>query len=328
RPEGFDFFDLDTRMELGALPLMQAAKKHGKKLDILLTYVAFTDQNKGGAYLHTAPEEYAEFVLATFQHLKAKYGLVPGSFEPLLEPDLAGHWTPASLGQAVAAAVGRLHENGFDPRIVAPSVSDVHKADDWLDGLSRAPEAAKAIGEISYHRYYGGPENVLIALATQAAKRGIETAMLEYWFGKATHDLLFDDLTLANVSAWQGRTDYTFHEIAKDGRIRLAPDIVMNRLYFQAIRPGARRIAATGGSREAIRATAFLAPGGDTSLILDSLSGGMATIENLPPGPYLQEAAYEDGTTADHEIVVEANHPLSLAMPAAGVMTLRAQKIP
>lgn len=324
-PAGFDFFDLDTRMELGVLPLIKMAKAQGKTLELLLTYVAFTEQNKGACYLHTQPEEYAEFVLATFLHLKEKYGITPGSFEPLLEPDLAGRWTPEGFGKAVGAAVTRLHENGFHPRIVTPSVSNIFRADDWLEGIAKTVVAEQAISEISYHRYYGGPERVLTDLAQRASRIGAETSMLEYWFGKATHDLLYEDITVANVSAWQGRSDYTYHTIETDGSFTLAPDTRLNRLYMQAIRPGAIRIAADGGRRNRVRATAFLTTEGQINLILDSLKGGTANIVNLPPGPYLLDEAYVSlPDRPQSKIVVPNSGKVILSLPEEGVLTLRA----
>ncbi len=323
-PAGFDFFDLDTRIELGVQPMLRAAAAQGKTLDILLTYVAFTDQNKGAPYLHIEPDEYAEFVLATYQHLKDKYALTPGSFEPLLEPDLAGRWTPESFGKALGAAVKRLAEHGFHPRIVTPSVSNIFQADDWLEGIANTRAAQEAISEISYHRYYGGPERVLTDIAKRAARIGAETSMLEYWFGKATHDLLYEDLTIANISAWQGRSDYTYHIIEKDGNFALAPDIRLNRLYMQAIRPGATRIAADGGRKNRVRATAFQTPEGQINLILDSLKGGRALIRNLPPGPYLMDEVYVGlPDRPQSTIVVPTSGAVTLSMSAEGVKTLR-----
>lgn len=322
---GFDFFDVDSRMELGALPMLKAAKAQGRTLDLLLTYVAFTGQNEGAPYLHTEPEEYAEFVLATFLHLKEKYGVVPDSFEPLLEPDLAGYWTPDGFGKAIGAAVTRLSKNGFHPRIVAPSVSNIFRADDWLEGIAKTDIAEKAISEISYHRYYGGPERVLTDLAQRAARIGAQTSMLEYWFGKATHDLLYEDLTMANISAWQGRSDYTYHVIESDGSFSLAPDIRLNRLYMQAIRPGAIRIAAEGGRRNRVRATAFMTPEGRINLILDSLNGGTARIENLAPGSYVMDEAYvELSDRPQSTVTVPASGKITLSLPGEGVLTLRA----
>lgn len=324
-PAGFDFFDLDSRMELGALPLLKSAKAQGRTLDLLLTYVAFTGLKSGAPYLHTDPEEYAEFVLATFLHMKEKYGVTPGSFEPLLEPDLAGPWTPESFGAALGAAVTRLSENGFHPRIVTPSVSNIFLSDDWLEGIAKTKAAQNAISEISYHRYYGGPERVLTDLAQRAARIGAQTSMLEYWFGKATHDLLYEDLTMANVSAWQGRSDYTYHIIEKDGSFTLAPDIRLNRLYMQAIRPGAVRIAAAGGRKNRVRAVAFQTPEGRINLILDSLKGGTARIENLPPGHYVIDEAYVGlSDRPQSAVTVPDTGKITLSLPVEGVLTLRA----
>ena len=103
KPAGFDWANLDWRIDNHLLPILAAGKKHGEKIDISFCYVAFTKQIKSGNYIHTDPEEYAEFILAAFLHMRDKYGIVPDYFEPLLEP---ASGEIASLLFALQAALG------------------------------------------------------------------------------------------------------------------------------------------------------------------------------------------------------------------------------
>ncbi len=65
----------------------------------------------------STPAEYAEFMLAVFQHLRDKYGIVPDAIEMILEPDNGTSWTPSALGQAMVAAADRLGAGGVPSRV-------------------------------------------------------------------------------------------------------------------------------------------------------------------------------------------------------------------
>lgn len=323
-PAGFDFFDLDYRVDHTVLPMLERARARGERLAITFTYVAFTKQVTRDQYIHTEPEEYAEFILASFLHLKEKYGIVPDYFEPLLEPDRSPFWDPVTLGRAVAAAKRRLGEAGFHPGLVLPSVADASLTLTWLDGIAQTPGALDGLSELTFHRYQGARPAVLKEIAARAAQLGVATGMLEYWFGKATHDLLFQDLTLANVSAWQPRAAYNFHKITDTGALVLQDEMVLDRLYFQAIRPGDVRIGALSDNERQLAAVAFRKPDGHISLVLEARKAAAGTIEGLPEGDYLVETAEDSGLAhppvAAH---VGADGILDVNIQAAGVISVR-----
>ncbi len=322
--EGFDFFDLDWRMENTVLPMQERARARGQKLEVNLNYVAFTKQIKNGAYIHTNPEEYAEFVLAAFLHLQEKYGVVPDSFEVLLEPDNVKEWSPVLLGQAMAAASRRLRHAGFTPRIIAPSMANIALTLPWIDGIASVPGATDGLAEISYHRYHGGKPAQLRQVAARAAELGVETAMLELWFGKATYMLLHNDLKLANVSAWQGRAVYGHHVIGTDGSLRLEEDMRYNRLYFNAIRPGAVRIGAASSDPKAIDPLAFVAADGGMAVVLRAGAAASAQITGLPEGDYWLETAFAGGGTPEPVFFhVGPGGSFTTEIPGPGVISLR-----
>lgn len=322
-PAGFDFADLDWRVEKTVLPLMERAATRGQKLDISFTYVAFTNQNKGGLYLHTNPEEYAEFILAVFLHLHDKYGIVPTTFEPLLEGDNSTYWTPGQLGRAAKAAVDRLAHAGFNVRVIAPSMSDASKTLPWLDGMLTTPGLAEHMVEISYHRYHGGKPAVLKQIADRAAGLGIGTSMLEYWFGKATYQLLQQDLTVANVTSWQPRATDSFYHIGPDGALVMEEDIRFNRLYFQAIRPGDQRIAATSSRPGVLDAVAFRKPDGKIAIVVQTQSASSGEILGLPEGDYAQESALASGNIQPTTVHVGPEGKVAVLINGPGVLSLR-----
>jgi len=325
---GFDFANLDWRVEQHLLPILERARVHGQKMEINFTYVAFTKQIKIGEYVHTNPEEYAEFILASFLHLRDKYGIVPDSFEPILEPDNVPQWNPQLFGQAVAAATRRLDHAGFHPRVVLPSVTDIHKLIPWMKEIIKVPGAMDGVRELSYHRYHGGEIALLQKIAALAKTLGLETAMLEYWGGKGVYPLLHNDLKYADVTVWQGRSALSHHHIDTSRpagqQLVLNEDVRFDRLYYAAIRPGAVRIGAATSNAKAADPVAFVTPEGGMAVVLRLDKAASVAVHDLPAGDYLLETAYGGGgTTAPVSFHADGAQPFVTDLPGPGVISIR-----
>ncbi|MFM2355004.1 MAG: hypothetical protein RLZZ528_740, partial [Pseudomonadota bacterium] len=281
---GFDFADLDWKVENVFLPMRAKAEARGQKLAFNLNYVGFTADLAGGDYHHTNPEEYAEFVLAAFLHLDTVYGIVPEYFEPLLEPDMVKEWSPALLGQAVAAAVRRLEAAGYQPKLLGPSVTNAANAVEWFDALVADPLVAGRMAELSYHRYRGGKPLVLQAIADRAAVAGIPSAMLEFFNGKGTYPVLHSDLAIANAASWQGRAVTGYYKAEGDA---LTPfeDVRYNLEYMKVIRPGSVRVAATSNDAT-VSPLAFVGADGRMAVVMMVEAAGEVALSGLPSGAY------------------------------------------
>jgi hypothetical protein len=156
----------------------------------------------GLQYIHAAPEEYAELVLATYLHLKQKYGLVPDTWEMILEPDNTPDWRGKLIGEAIVASAKRLKENGFKPAFIAPSTTEMENAVPYFDDMIKVPGVRDYLTEFSYHRYRkGGSNAILKEISERAARYNLKTSMLEH-IGSGADDL-YQDLTIAGNSAWQ-----------------------------------------------------------------------------------------------------------------------------
>ncbi len=329
-PDGFDFAGLDWRIDTTVLPLKERAKARGKTLEINLNYVAFTKQNRGGSYIHTDPEEYAEFMLASFLHMQEKYGFVPDAVEALLEPENSPEWTPERLGQAIAAATRRLDHAGFRPRFIAPSVTDARNAVPWMQGIAAVPGAMEGLKELSYHRYRGAQNAVITGIAAEAARLGIETSMLELWSDRATFQVLYSDLTLGNVSAWQGNTVSTHHQIdparPRDGKLVLKENARYFRQCTAYVHPGDTRIGAESTDPALAAPVVFEGPAGEIVVILRAGRAGQAEITGLPAGTYYVSYAVEAGSgRIEQPFAVVAGTPLIVDMPGKGVVTVTAR---
>ena len=324
---GFDFANLDWRIEKTVLPLLEKAKARGRRLEISLSYIAATKENAGGTYIHAEPEEYAEFILAAFLHLQEKYGIVPDAVEALAGPEAAPDWTPEKLGRAIVAASRRLQEAGFRPHFIAPSVDDARNAVAWIDGIAAVPGAMASVREFSYHRNRGGRNPVIEEIGAAAARLGIDTFMAGLWAGGASADVLYSDLVRGNVAAWQGDTVWTHHEVdpalPKADKLVLKQNARYFRQYTDYVHPGDVRIGADSSNRRLAVAAAFLGTDGEVTVVIDAAREGQVEIPGLPAGTYYVSYAVEAGSgRIEQPFAVVEGTPLIVEMPGKGVVTV------
>ena len=113
---------------------------NGEKLFVNLTYVDFKSSNAKGTISHARqPEEYAELIVVAFEHLKRAHGIVPDTFEIILEPDNTDHWRGPQIGAAIVAVVRRLNQAGFSPEIIVPSTASARVSLDYFDQAVHGP---------------------------------------------------------------------------------------------------------------------------------------------------------------------------------------------
>ncbi len=276
-PKGFQFSELDFRVENLILPAMRIAAELGRPMTFTLCFVDFDWTPYKGTLSHARnPEEYAELIDAAYAHLEKKYGLVPSALEIILEPDNSDGWGGAEIGKGIVAVTDRLAKRGVTPRIIAPSTSTARKAPRYFDELTSVKGAAEKLSVLSYHRYDGRPSDELTAqIAERARKANIQTAMLEY-----THsdiDDLIADLTHGNVSSWQkygiamlddgnggiapGNMLRVTDPTPGKARIALLPGSIPLANLFRAVDPGAVRIGATT-DKPWLKSVAFTNPDG------------------------------------------------------------------
>lgn len=335
-PNGFKWTQLDSVMDEVVLPLRQRLQARGETLWVSINYVDFASS----AFEHKDnPAEYAEFVLATYQHLQSRYGFVPNSWEVVLEPDTStAVWSAAQVAQAVKAAGDLLTAHSFTPNFVAPSTTNAANAPVYIDRIAQTTGAMQYVGEFSYHRYCCATTTVLQNIANRAAQYNKRTAMLE-WIG-ADYNTLHEDLKLARNSSWQqytlagplswGADDGSRYFLIDDANTTNPTIIKGSRTkflqqYFRFIRNGARRIEATSGSTN-FDPLAFINPNGKYSVIVKASAGGSFTIQNLPAGTYGIKYTTAAQFNLDlPDAAITAGQTLTTNIPAAGVITIYAR---
>lgn len=330
-PAGFQFSEVDHTIDNVISPLKQLVEQNGEQLYVNLTFVDFSPTMR-----HFADsDEYAEFMLAAFQHFQSKYGWVPDGIEILLEPDLVSDWTGTDIGNAIVATASRLAANGFTPDFIAPSTLSMARAVTFFDEMAAVPGALTSLTEISYHRYEGVSDGALADLASRAVANNLRTAMLEH-IGSGVGDLV-KDITLGRTSAWSqftmawptsdgGGTGGNYYEI--DDTDPSNPTIVIRsgtrflRQFFKFIRRGAVRIEATSATSD-VSPLAFINANGAYVVVIGVLTSQDFSITGLPAGlygiNYTTPSEYDvdlpDVTLADGEV-------LSANIPAPSLITV------
>lgn len=340
---GYQFSELDHHFDNVVLPIKQRVEARGEKLHINVEYVAAIGQICAPYTYHhgSNAEEYAEFVLATYQHLQNKYGFVPDTWEVVLEPDGGNTYFGGTyIGQVIVAAANRLKANGFTPKFVAPSTVDVGNASPYFDAMIQVPGALQYLSELSYHRYGGATIPNLQAIASRAVKYGIKTSQLEH-IG-ADYRELHDDIKIGRTSAWQqftlacsvsacGNTDNGGKYYLIDDSNPTNPQIIIGsrtkflRQYFKFIRSGAVRIeAATNNSN--FDPVAFINTNGKYVVVVKASVGGSFSIQGLPAGTYgikFTTATQYDLNLTD--VTIGAGQSVNANIPSAGVITIYAK---
>jgi hypothetical protein len=328
-PDGFHFSQLDSAVVKVVLPMRKLLEARGERLVVNLNYVAFIAQcAPAPTFVHGNPDEYAEFMLAVFLHLRKTYGLIPDVIEVILEPDKSGGpWTGRLIGRAIVATAARLAAEGFHPSYAAPSTSDMGAASRFIDGMYDEPGVQPLVSELTYHRYSGVSDANLTALAQRAAVNGTRTAMLEH-IGSGVEDL-YEDLVVGQASAWQqyalafgaGDGGGQYYQII-DGRPVMASRTRFLRQYFHYVRLGARRVGATSSTSD-VRVVAFQNPGGRLAVVMHVGTAGAIEIRGLAAGTYGASVTTSTATgkeLGDHK--VGADGIFRVTTPASGVLTV------
>ena len=332
---GFHFSELDYQMKM-LLSIKRLVEANGEKLFVNLVYVDFKGTEEKGNISHARqPDEYAELIVATFEHLKKTYGITPDAFEVILEPDNTDHWGGRQIGAGMVAAVTRLNQAGFSPQIIAPSTAAARLSVDYFDRAMEVPGASKLITTLAYHRYYDNAsamEKILPRIADRAKRFGIDTAMLEHLEGDVAE--LHDDLTKANVSSWQqwaiatnvpsnprGHYYTVDFSTPKKPAVRMAPRTRELAQYFRFVRAGAVRIDATSNDVDK-KAVAFKNVNGMHVAIVQSKDAGQISVKGLPAGTYGVRYTTAEETGRDLAAMnINAGEPLTMRLPAKGVVT-------
>jgi hypothetical protein len=333
-PAGFNWGYLDYVMDDLVVPLRQRLAARGASFWLSLSYTGART-----ALLHRDnADEYAEFVLAAFQHLQQKYGIVPNSLEIVNEPDI-GNWSPPTVARSLLAAKLRLNQAGFTPEFVGPSASTMGQSLYYFDLMALTPGVTQALDEMVYHRYGTPPTPTqLQQWAQRGTQHGLRTAMLEH--GGSGHEDLHADLTLANVSAWQqfglafcaeGDNGGVYFPVsgARPGNntpnVRTGAMTKFLRQYFRYVELGAVRLGASS-SETRLAPVAFRNLNGKHVVVVKASAGGTFSVGGLPAGRY----GIDYTTAAEYmqplsDVTITGSQAVTTTIPAAGVLTIFAR---
>ncbi len=338
-PNGFKWSEFDDLIDNVVLPMKQRLEARGEQLSVNVNYVDFDITSFEH---HQNPEEYAEFVLAVYQHMQTRYGFVPDSWEVVLEPDNDTGWFVNQFANVIKPTGDRLVANGFTPRFIVPSTVSISPAGPpvYIERIAQIPGAMQYVDTIAYHRYRDVNLTNLLAIKTLATTHNKKTAMLE-WIG-AEYPTLHEDLKLMNNSSWQqfvlsyldaepdgtpipdnGAQHYRINNASSTFSLQSRSKFL--RQYYKFVRRGAQRIEALTGNPN-FDPVAFINTNGKYAVVVKASAGGTFGVRGLPPGLY----GIKYTTTSQYNIdrpdaTIALGQSLSANIPAAGVITIYAK---
>jgi hypothetical protein len=332
---GFVWTELDEKTREVVVPMKAALAARGERLIVNLNFVAFDKQRcQPSPLVHDSPAEYAEFVLATVEHLDKTFNIVPDAWEVILEPDNTTFWRGKQIGDAIVASAALLEQHGYGKvQFVAPSTTNMSTALAYVDAMSQVPGAMQHVAEISYHRYSGVSVSSLQQLASKAESYHVGIGMLEH-IGSGYADL-HQDLELGQNSSWQQFT-IAYPSATDNGgsyfRVVLndqsGPKVVPGsrtpalRQYFKYIRLGAVRIDAISRNA-AVDPLAFLNTDLTFVVVLKCARATTAHVGDLPPGVYgIYYTTDEESSVDLPDVQIRAGETVEATIPGAGVITV------
>jgi hypothetical protein len=339
---GFHFSEVDTNVEIVIEPLRQRLAARGEKLYIVLNLIQFGSARNDPFQHRLFPEEYAEFMLAAFQHIQQRWGWVPDAIEVINEPDTGSpDWTGAQIGNAIVATGNRLKAAGFNPAFIAPSGAGMDDSINLFNAMIQVAGVQQYLTEFSYHRYNGVSDGGLNTIRQLGQQYNVGTAMLEH-IGSGYEDL-HKDLTIANNTSWEqystagcGTVDPGGRHILvdvsnlQDPKPILASRSHFLRLYYKWVKPGAVRVGATS-AKGALSPIAFINKDGRYTVIVKATGANSFTVGGLPAGTYgiAYAVGPNDRTPNDTgdlpDVSLGAGEALSTSISGRGILTIYAR---
>jgi hypothetical protein len=322
---GFHFSLLDYEIDRLILPLRQRTAARGESFYVAVQYVDFGESS----FEHyDSPLEYAEFMLALFQHMRSKYGFVPDGIDIINEPNDVRGWSGENIGRAIVATAAKLQAAGFGiPDFIAPSESGVGAAAPYIDQIMGVAGAAALVTEFSYHRY-SSDLGSLQAVGSRVVDRGKRSSMLEYWTASNDYRVLHEDITVGRTSAWQqGPFADAYHGpynwvVLGSGGAQPSANARFLRQYTKYVRPGARRIDALSGNN-AFAPLAFVNTTGRYVVVVKSETNESFTVNGLPAGTYgIFYTTGSDYNVQLADVTINAGQGVTTRIPGAGVLTI------
>lgn len=336
-PSKFHWGFLDGYVDNAIIPLRQLMQARGEQLTWTLTYIDFLKGLPKPFQHMKSPDEYAEFVVVAFEHLRQKYGFVPDAFEMVLEPEHTPY-TATDLGRSLVAVSARLRAAGFTPAILGPSTTSTANASTWYDGMMQVPGASGLLSELVYHRYVALSQPALSAIGMRSLRDGIKVSMLEH-IGSGIDDLI-EDVTVANASSWMqysaafcGNRDNpdnqgVYYQINQtdpnNPKINITDHSKLLRQIFFYVRRGAVRLGATSGNPNDLVPLAFRNANGKFAVVVRAKRGASFAVAGLPAGTY----GINFGTTGNQWNVSLADQTIgsggsvNATIPTDGVITI------
>jgi hypothetical protein len=315
------------------IPLTKSIEQRGERT---ILYVSYDLRSSLTPEWLLQPQEYAEMAVTTLSHLERTQNIEVNYWSVLNEPGNKRPGNPQLVAQLISHTGKRIKESGFITRMSGPEVVTPDQITKYMKALYETTGALAQMGQLTYHLYWD-PMNIARRreIRDWAERLNVTTAQTEWLEGEGLNvaEVLYLDLTEANVSAWEqyglcwtanrynidGGGDYFIINPEYTGYY-VNDNTWYLRQFMKFVRPGDVRVAVYS-SNPSIKPTGFRKPDGrHTLVIINSSKRNMAVqINNLQAGKYsvvetnpsnkgsiLPQQSVTAGKTLDFEISANA----------------------
>jgi hypothetical protein len=332
---GYIWSGLDAWIATHVVPRRERMARAG--IHLKFCFSAHSGATAGsGYYFFDDPAEWAEWILAIYDHMQSTFGFTPDAIYFNEPPNTAIGETIAEVGAGALAMQQRLTAAGYSvkfllPACISPSISVTNW--DLLRTQLGDTWCSTYVLNIAYHLYSGGTTQVkqIRTLSREALELSVQTAMTEYITADAAE--LYQDIVVGGVSTWQqyvcawtppdNGANYFLVDLTDPDNPVLTYGVRTRRLrqYMHYIYPNAQRIGCAS-SHANLFPVAFHNPDGRLAVVIyaDAAVSDFV-VSGLSDGNYMIE--YSTGS-APVQLATQATRlgRITTSIPAAGVITL------
>jgi hypothetical protein len=246
------------------------------------------------------------------------------------------------VASLIAATGERIQTAGFRTRMSGPEVVTPNQITSYMNAIDANATAKAHMAQLTYHLYWD-PNNVprRNEVRNWANQWGITTAQTEWMegWGVGLAQVLFLDLTEADVSAWEQFCLYFYNNLTWQGdyyhllnnfsQFGLQYNAWFVRQFSRHIRPGDVRVEATSDDSR-VKPVAFVRPDGRATVVLTNTSTSSidVTVAGIPDGDYDRSQTYGSSLSSSHlgedlpAVTAGGGSVSGLQMPGESVVTL------
>lgn len=323
----FDTDRFDKTVTRLVMPYKNCVEAGGGQFEVYVSPSFFDTWSSGPApaWLRYSAGEYTEYAMSLLLRLRDVHGITADFYCIMNEAGNVNPYSATAIQPLIKTLGPRMKAAGLPTRIQYPETVSID--DGWNDYVNNPAvrddtQMWSHIGLVSWHLYGGA--STRRNMRDAAVSRGLQTAQTE--FMALTTSILYDDMTIGDVSVWEIYQMYSQLDMTGADYNRLVRKgwYWPFRQVLHYARPGSVRVAASSDDSQ-LRVLAFVRNGMTIVVLLNDLdsTARTASLSGLVPGIYGLCQSVNRGAYAELGLqTVPGTGLLAVNVPGNTVLTL------